>query len=65
MLRLYEDAKDAGYNATYFLRMVSEHGGLETARRLLAAPSPAEGFSRLYEIGRVDLSVEALVLKPE
>jgi hypothetical protein len=38
MYRLYEEPKKHGYNATYFLRMMREHGGVETARRLLASP---------------------------
>ena len=32
---IYEDAKAAGYNASYFLRMLSEHGGVEAARCLV------------------------------
>jgi len=37
MLNIYKKAKaECHYNATYFLRMVSEVGGLETAKRLLS-----------------------------
>jgi hypothetical protein len=62
MRKLYLDAKDAGYNATYFLRMLNDFGGVTTARRLLASSQPSEGFTRLWEMGRLDLSVEALIL---
>ena len=64
MRRLYDDAKDAGYNATYFLRMLNEIGGIATAKKLVMSPRPSEGFTRLWEMERLDLSVEALVLEP-
>lgn len=57
--------REAGYNPTLYLRMLSEHGPLETARRLLAAPNPSAGFTALWEKGRLDLTVEVLVLKPD
>jgi hypothetical protein len=45
MVQIYERAKsEAGYNATYFLRMLSEHGGLETACGLVGSSQPAEGL---------------------
>ena len=62
MRQLYLDAKDAGYNATYFLRMLNELGGVATARKLVGSPTPSDGFTKLWEMGRLDLSVEALVL---
>jgi hypothetical protein len=66
MLNIYEEAKNqCNYNATYFLRMVSEMGGLEAAKRLLSTDAPQYGFTKLWERGRLDLSVEYLVLKRE
>lgn len=56
---------EAGYNATLFLRMLSEHGPIETARRLITATQPSDGFTRLWERKRLDLTVEAQVLRPE
>jgi len=64
MLRIYERARDeCGYNGVYFLKMVREHGGLETARRLLRSQEVSEGFIVLIEKGRPDLTMEALVLQ--
>lgn len=54
-----------GYWASYFLRGVRNHGGLEYARRLLRTPGTTDGFQRLAEEGRLDLTMEALVLKPQ
>ncbi|MGE3960449.1 MAG: hypothetical protein AB7F65_02055 [Dehalococcoidia bacterium] len=65
MLDIYVRAKrEAHYNATRFLQMVAEKGGLATAHQLLALP-PSDGFGALWAAGRVDLTVEALVLRPE
>jgi hypothetical protein len=64
MRGVYERARsEAGYNATYFLSMLAEHGGLGTAHRLLAGRDISDGFSALRERRRVDLTVEALVLQ--
>jgi hypothetical protein len=66
MVRIYTTAKsDVGYNATRFLQMVSDEGGVAAARKLLAADRPSDGFTTLWEASRLDLSVEAHVLRPE
>jgi hypothetical protein len=66
MVQIYQKAqKEAGYTASYFMQMVSDRGGLATARALLASPQVSEGFTSLWERQRLDLSVEAHVLKPE
>jgi len=66
MLGIYERAKDeCGYTATRFLGMLAENGGLRTAQILLATSRPSHGYVALWECGRLDLTVEALVLKPE
>jgi hypothetical protein len=56
---------EAGYNATYFLRMPSDHGPIDTARRLITSTQPPEGFTQLWQRGRLDLTVEASVLRPD
>lgn len=66
MLSIYERARnECNYNATYFLRMVHERGGVVAAKSLLAGSVPQYGLGRLWECHRLDLSVEAHVLKPE
>jgi hypothetical protein len=66
MEAIYRVAKEEwGYNATYFLDMLYSYGGLETAHRLLGDLTVQYGFTRLWECGRLDLTVEALVLKSE
>lgn len=66
MVDAYRRAKDeAGYPGTGFLRMVSERGGMAAARQLLHASSVSDGFTALWERKRLDLTMEALVLRPE
>jgi hypothetical protein len=62
----YETAKrELGYNATRFLQMIGELGATETARRLAADPQLSEGFERMWEEQRLELTVEAQVVRPE
>ena len=65
MRNIYDEAARLGYRPTEFLKMVIEHGGVETARRLLAADKIQDGFARLFLLGRLDLTVEHHVLLPE
>jgi len=45
--------------------MVSNEGGLKTARKLLATAEPSDGFTELWRNHRLDLTMESLVLKPK
>lgn len=63
MVGIYEKAKnECSYIATRFIQMVAEKGGLLTAKELIIKDEDTYGFERLYELERLDLSVEALVL---
>jgi hypothetical protein len=65
MLGLYQRAlSEAGYRASRYLQMLNQRGGLETARQLLAIEGGFDGFTRLWELERLDLTVEALILEP-
>ena len=66
MLDIYTTAKkECGYNASRFLQMVGTKGGLAVAKQLISKPGGTDGFATLWEHGRLDLSVEAHVLKAE
>lgn len=54
---------EVGYNSTRVLQMMFEHGGFETAHTLLATSNVSEGYTAMWERGRLDLTVEALVLE--
>lgn len=62
MLKIYRRALvETGYNATRFLQMLQSYGGVETAKKLLSSKI-SEGYIALWERGRLDLTVEALIL---
>ena len=64
MLQIYEQAKsECGYTARRFHTMVTNHGGLQAAKTLLNSATYSEGLTRLWEEHRLDISMEATVLK--
>lgn len=64
MIQVYKDAlAHCKYKAAYFLQMVNERGGLAAARYLIATDTPSEGFTKLWECGRIDLTVEAVIVR--
>lgn len=63
MFGIYRRAKqEAKYNAMLFLQMVADKGGLATAKTLINAEKPSDGYTALYLRKRLDLTVEALVV---
>jgi hypothetical protein len=66
MLGIYEKAKEeCGYNAIRFLEKVKAVGGVTAAKQWLSKDTPQEGLFKLWELGRLDLSMEALVLRKQ
>ena len=66
MIDIYDRAKkECKYVASRFLQVVAEKGGVEAAKSLILKDGGTDGFTKLWELDRLDLSVEALVIKPE
>ena len=64
MMDIYHRAlNETGYKASRFLDMLYEHRGLETARLLINSTKVSDGYTALWERGRLDLTVEAVVLE--
>jgi hypothetical protein len=62
MFSIYERAlTEARYPAVRFLQMLNEHGDVETANRLL--PEMSQGFAELWKRNRLDLTMEALIIR--
>lgn len=61
MNNIYSEANAIGYTAKYFLQMLHQHGGLSTAKILINAATASYGYTKLFKMGRLDLTVEALV----
>jgi hypothetical protein len=59
----YDAARKRGYVAASFLQMLEEHGGMETAKRLLSKSEPQTGLFELWELGLLHESMEAVVLQ--
>jgi hypothetical protein len=64
MFEIYQQAKQkAGYNATISYGMVNDNGGLATAKTLINAAKPSDGYTALYMRGHLNLTVEAVVVE--
>lgn len=64
MIEIYEKTKkECGYDGKRFFQMVCLEGGLKTARKLVSAKDHAEGLTRLWNDKRLDLSMEATIIR--
>ncbi len=61
-----EEIKKIGYVPTRFIQMLQQQGNnaYEVVQRLVAKDA-SSGLEKLWEKGRLDLSMEALMVKPE
>ena len=53
--------KETDYNPYGFEKMLSERKGVQTAKYLIGTREPSEGYTRLCELERLDLTVEAYI----
>jgi hypothetical protein len=66
MQEVYDAAmREVRYPARRFLDMLRRTGGLVAAKHLLAKPGVSEGFRRLAEARKLDLTMEYQALRPE
>lgn len=65
MFQIYVRAeKEANYRATAYYQMLNDYGGFLTAKKLIAPTSKiSDGYTALWERGRLDLTVEALIVQ--
>ena len=64
MLLVHELAKaELNYHATRFQSLVLSVGGVNAAKQLLSTRYYSEGLTRLWEEGRLDISMESAVLE--
>lgn len=67
--KMFLAKKECKYNPTRFNQMLARHGGVETAKQLIDAAqktgNPSTGLTTLWSCGRLDLSMEESVCKPE
>jgi len=68
LLRLVADCAESeriGYRPSYFRRMIAECGAKGACIQVIMARRLPEGFSKLCELGRLDLTAERAVLDGE
>ena len=66
MLLIYCTAKkECHYTPTRFLELIEDHGAVATAKLLVNDSKSSAGFITLWDIKRLDLTVEALIIKEE
>jgi hypothetical protein len=58
----YLEAKKLGYTATEFFHMLSTMRGVLTAKTLINKPR-STGYERLWRMGRLNLTVEAVIVE--
>jgi hypothetical protein len=64
MQEVHQAGKREGrYSAPLFAELLKSQGGLETAKRFIHSPEYAAGFTALWERKRLDLTVEAVILR--
>ena len=62
MIDIYLTAKnECNYNATYFLGMIQDYGALNAAKRLLHDNKLHGGLTHLCLLGRLDITMEAMI----
>jgi hypothetical protein len=56
---------ETSYRSSLFMQMVASQGAVSACRQLVRARRPSDGFARLWELKRLDLTAEAHMLRPE
>jgi hypothetical protein len=57
------EVQNKGYTPRLFRQMLANHGAVETVNRLLRTQEYSEGFTRLWELNVLHLSMEAIILQ--
>ncbi|WP_462247804.1 hypothetical protein [Ekhidna sp.] len=63
--KMIKECKEFKYTPKTFIKMLSQLGAVEAAERLINQEYTSEGFLRLSEEKRLDLTIEAIVYDNE
>ena len=55
--------KETSYRPTILIQMINDRGSVATAKTLINSNKPSEGYTKLWELGALNLTVEAFVLE--
>ncbi|UXN03477.1 MULTISPECIES: hypothetical protein [unclassified Bartonella] len=53
---------ETNYNPKRFKNLIKEHGGVGTAKNLLGSNKQEEGYIKLLQLGRLDLTMEYFIV---
>jgi hypothetical protein len=53
------------YEPRIFMNMIDKRGMVDAVKRLVNSPKVSSGFTRLWELHRLDLSMENIIQEPE
>lgn len=56
------ECRSLGYVPSVWIRMVEQHGAVETTRHIIMSGDLQDGLLRLLSLGRIDLTIEQQVL---
>ena len=65
LYEICDEARKINYRPAPFEQMLHDWGAVATAQRLLGSDPPQYGLNRLWDLQRLDISLECVVLKPE
>jgi hypothetical protein len=57
------EAEKLKYFPSRFKAMIEAYGGFITVKNILASGRPSDGFQKLWELGRLDLTCEAIIVE--
>lgn len=63
MRYICKESNKIGYNPKIFAGMLNMKGALVTAKQLVMQDQPTAGFTKLFELNRLDLTAESYVVK--
>jgi hypothetical protein len=61
VMQAVAECRAFGYNPAYFIRMRSQDGTRDATAKLLNDDKSSDGFNRLVEQGRMELTLEAII----
>jgi hypothetical protein len=60
-----KEMKKKKYTPTEFIKMIIDEDEIKAVKLLINNPKPSYGFTRLYELKALNLSMEAIILEEE
>lgn len=59
-----EESIEIGYRPTFLIQMLENRHAVEVAKSLVVQSTIQDGFRRMHEHGRLDLTIESIMLEP-